>query len=114
VQAVQNVLAGRYKLVTTQLMDYCMGLYGKPPSPIDPDVKNTVLKSRRGKEQVECRPADLLQPEMEAAREAVKDISKETGDVLTAAMYPATGLRFLKWKYGLKTPPPEVMAAKGK
>jgi pyruvate carboxylase subunit B len=108
-QAVQNVLAGRYKLVSTQLMDYCFGLYGRPPSPIDPDVKKMVLKYyKRGQDSVDVRPADLLPPEMEKAREAAKSISTDIGDILTAAIYPESGLRFLKWKYGLETPPPEV------
>ena len=111
VQAVQNVLAGRYKLISTQVMDYCYGLYGKPPAPIDPEVQKIVLKYyKRGQTPVTCRPADLLEPELDNAREAVKDFTQDIGDVLTAAIYPITGLRFLKWKYGLETPPPEVKA----
>ena len=109
VQAVQNVLAGRYKLVSTQVMDYCYGLYGKPPMPIDPEVQKIVLKYyKRGQTPVTCRPADLLEPELDTAREAVKDFTQDIGDVLTAAIYPITGIRFLKWKYGLETPPLEV------
>ena len=111
VQAVQNVLVGRYKLVSTQVMDYCYGLYGKPPAPIDPEVQKLVLKYyKRGQTPITGRPADLLEPEMDQAKEAVKDITEEIGDVLIAALYPITGLRFLKWKHGLETPPPEVKA----
>ena len=111
VQAVQNVLAGRYKLVSTQVMDYCYGLYGKPPAPIDPEVQKMVLKYyKRGQTPVTCRPADLLEPELDKARDAVKDFTQDIGDVLIAAIYPITGLRFLKWKHGLETPPPEVQA----
>jgi pyruvate carboxylase subunit B len=111
VQAVQNVLAGRYKLVSTQVMDYCYGLYGKPPAPIDPEVQKMVLKHyKRGQTPITDRPADLLEPELDKAREAVKDFTQDIGDILTAAIYPITGLRFLKWKYGLETPPPEVRA----
>ena len=110
VQAVQNVLVGRYKLVSTQVMDYCYGLYGKPPMPIDPEVQAMVLKRyKRGQTPVTCRPADLLEPELDIAKEAVKDITDDIGDVLVSALYPITGLRFLKWKHGLETPPPEVM-----
>jgi pyruvate carboxylase subunit B len=109
VQAVQNVLAGRYKLVSTQVMDYCYGLYGRPPAPIDPEVQKLVLRFyKRGQTPITSRPADLLEPELEQARELVKDISQDIGDILIAALYPLTGLRFLKWKYGLETPPPEV------
>jgi len=107
VQAVNNVLVGRYKLVSRQVQDYVYGLYGKPPAPIDPEVQEIVLKHYpRGKTPVTCRPADLLEPELDKAREAVKDFTQDIGDVLTAAIYPITGLRFLKWKYGLETPPP--------
>jgi len=107
VQAVNNVLVGRYKLVSRQVQDYVYGLYGKPPAPIDPEVQEIVLKHYpRGKTPITCRPADLLEPELDKAREAVKDFTQDIGDVLTAAIYPITGLRFLKWKYGLETPPP--------
>jgi len=109
VQAVQNVIVGRYKLILTQVMDYCYGLYGRPPVPIDPEVQKIVLKHyERGQTPVTCRPADLLEPELDKARETVKDFTQDIGDVLVAALYPITGLRFLKWKYGLETPPPEV------
>ena len=109
VQAVQNVLVGRYKLISRQVQDYVYGLYGKPPAPIDPKVQEIVLKHYpRGKTPVTCRAADLLEPEMDAAKEAAKDFSQDIGDVLIAALYPITGLRFLKWKYGLETPPPEL------
>jgi pyruvate carboxylase subunit B len=109
VQAVQNVIAGRYKLVSTQVMDYCFGLYGRPPAPIDPDVQKICLKNyKKGQTPITVRPADLLKPEMDKVRESVKNVSSDIGDILIAAIYPSTGLRFLKWKYGLETPSPEV------
>jgi len=109
VQAVQNVLLGRYKLVPTQVQDYVYGLYGKPPVPIDPEIQEKVLKHyKRGKTPITCRPGDVLEPELAQAREMVKDFTQDIGDVLIAAIYPITGLRFLKWKYGLETPPPEL------
>ncbi len=109
IQAVQNVLFGRYKMVSAQVKDYCYGLYGKPPAPIDPEVQKLVLKGyERGETPITRRPADILEPEMDKAREATKGIAKDIGDVLIYALYPTTGLRFLKWKYGLETPPPDV------
>jgi len=111
VQAVQNVIVGRYKLVPTQLMDYCYGLYGKPPAPIDPEVQATILKHYRGgTTPITCRPGDVIEPELDKARELAGDLSNEMGDVLIAALYPQTGLRFLKWKYGVETPPDSVRA----
>ena len=104
-QAVQNVLVGRYKLISKQVMEYCCGLYGRPPAPIDPKVMELVFKYyRKTANVIDCRPADLLEPEMGAARDAVKDFTQDIGDILIAAIYPITGLAFLKKKYGIASP----------
>jgi pyruvate carboxylase subunit B len=109
IQAVQNVLFGRYKMISSQVKDYVYGLYGKPPVPIDPEIQQIVLKGyERGETPITCRAADILEPELDKAKEATKDIARDIGDVLTYALYPTTGMRFLRWKYGLETPPPEV------
>jgi pyruvate carboxylase subunit B len=109
IQAVQNVLFGRYKMISSQVKDYAYGLYGKPPVPIDKEVQKICLKGyERGETPITCRPADTLEPEMEKAREAVKAISDKEEDVLTYALYPTTGLKFLRWKYGLEQPPESV------
>ncbi len=101
VQAVQNVIVGRYKLVPTQVMDYCRGLYGHPPVPIDPDVQEVVLNyTKSDKPIINSRPADLLEPELDIARESIKDFTQDIGDILTVALYPNTGLRFVMQKYG--------------
>ena len=104
-QAVQNVLVGRYKLISKQVMEYCCGLYGRPPAPIDPKVMELVFKYyRKTANVIDCRPADLLKPEMDAARDSVKDFTSDIGDILIAAIYPLTGVAFLKKKYGIETP----------
>jgi pyruvate carboxylase subunit B len=109
VQAVQNVLVGRYKLVSRQVQDYVYGLYGKTPAPVDSEIQEIVLKHyQQGKTPITCRAADIIEPELDKATEAVKDFTQDTGDVLINALYPITGLRFLKWKYGLETSPPEL------
>ncbi|MBN2463199.1 MAG: pyruvate carboxylase subunit B [Dehalococcoidia bacterium] len=109
VQAVQNVLFGRYKMVSKEVKDYVYGLYGKPPAPIDKEIQKAVLKGyERGETPITSRPADILEPELAKAKEATKDIAKDIGDVLIYALYPQTGMRFLKWKYGSETPPPET------
>jgi len=109
VQAVLNVLFGRYKMISKEVKDYVYGLYGKPPVPIDAEVQKIVLKGyERGEKPMTGRPADILEPELAKAKEATKDIAKDIGDVLTYALYPQTGMKFLKWKYGLETPPPET------
>jgi pyruvate carboxylase subunit B len=109
IQAVQNVLFGRYKMISAQVKDYAYGLYGKPPVPMDPKIQKLALRGYpRGEKPIDCRAADMLEPELEKAREAVKGIARDERDVLTYALYPTTGLRFLRWKYGLEEPPPEV------
>lgn len=110
-QAVSNVLFGRYKMVSKEIKDYVYGLYGKPPTPIDPEVQKKVLKGyERGEKPITGRPADILEPELEKAKEATKSIAKDIGDVLVYALYPTSGMRFLKWKYGQEAPPPETKA----
>ena len=109
IQAVQNVLMGRYKMISGQVKDYAYGLYGRPPAPMDPKVQKMALKGyERGEEPITSRAADMLEPEMKKAEEATKDIAKDIGDVLAYALYPTTGMRYLKWKYGQEEPPPDV------
>jgi len=108
-QAVMNVLFGRYQMISAQVKDYAYGLYGRPPVPIDPAVQAMCLKGyERGEEPITCRPGDLLEPEMEAAREAVKGLAKDESEVLIYALYPTTGKRFLEWKHGVQEPPEEL------
>ena len=110
-QAVLNVLFGRYEMVSSQVKDLVYGLYGKTPKPIDPEVTKKVLKGyERGEQPVTGRAADFLEPELEDAKKATEGLAKDIGDVLTYALYPVTGLRFLKWKYGEEPIPDEVKA----
>ena len=108
-QAVLNVLFGRYKMISREVKDYVYGLYGKPPAAIDPEVQRIALQGyERGDEPITGRAADLLEPELEKAKAETSGLAKDLGDVLCYALYPTTGLRFLKWKYGLETAPPET------
>ncbi len=101
-QAVQNVLIGRYKTILPQVREYAFGYYGKPPVPIDPEVIE-IMSQKRGRkiDPITCRPADLLKPEMEKAKEAIKDVTRDIGDVLIYALNPTTGMKLLNKKYGL-------------
>jgi pyruvate/oxaloacetate carboxyltransferase len=109
VQAVLNVLFGRYKMVTNEVKDLVYGLYGKTPTGVDPEVQKKVLKGyKRGETPVTGRAADHLEPELDKVRERVGDLANDDFDLLIAALYPNTGQKFLKWKYGLEEKPPEV------
>lgn len=109
IQAVQNVLFGRWKMINAQVKDYCYGLYGRPPHPISKEVLKVALKGYdKGDKPITCRPADILKPELEKAKEAIKDISSDPFDIVLYALFPVTGLKYLKWKYGLEPIPDEV------
>ncbi len=112
-QTVNNVLFDneneRYKMITGQVKDLCYGLYGKTAIPIDPEVQKKALKGyERGEKPIECRPAEVLEPELEKAREEIKALAVDLDDELIYTLYPVTGKRFLKWKYGKEQPPDDV------
>lgn len=108
-QAVQNVLFGRYKAVSTQVQDYVYGLYGKPPAPIAPKLVKQILKDYpKGQTPITRRPADGMKGEMEGARRGVGELARCEEDILTYALFPSTGLQFLKWKYGVEEAPDSV------
>ncbi len=104
-QAVQNVLLGRYKVVLRQVKDYALGLYGKPPVSLDPEIMKVLFERGRKETPITCRPADLLEPEMDKAKEATQNIAQDIGDVLIYALYPKIGMDFLRRKHGLEAPP---------
>jgi pyruvate carboxylase subunit B len=102
-QALQNILFGRYKIVSIPFKNYVRGLYGRTPGLIDPKVKERVLKGyKTGGIPITSRPADNLKPEMQYAAEATSGIAKDIGDVLIYALFHNTGLDFLKAKYNLR------------
>ena len=109
VQAVLNVLFGKYKMVSKETQNYVYGLYGRPPVPISDEIKKQVLKGyKRGKEPITCRPADLIEPEMEKVRSETEGLARNVCDTLVYALFPQTGKEFLKWKYGLEPIPEKV------
>jgi pyruvate carboxylase subunit B len=109
IQAVQNVLFGRYKMITEQIKDYAYGLYGSPPVPMNEKVRKKALKGYpKGEKPIICRAADMIEPELDKASEMSKGIAKNMRDTLICALFPTVGLRFLRWKYGLEDPPEDV------
>ena len=114
-QTVNNVLFDdqneRYKMITGQVKDLCYGLYGKTAISIDKEVQKKALKGyERGEKPIECRPAEVLEPELDKAKEEIGDLAVDLDDALIYALYPVTGKRFLKWKYGKEQPPADVKA----
>jgi pyruvate carboxylase subunit B len=113
IQTVNNVLFDdeneRYKMITGQVKDLCYGLYGKTAIPIDSEVQKKALKGyARGEQPIHCRPAEVLEPELEKAKKEIGDLAVDLDDLLIYALYPVTGKKFLQWKYGKEKPPKEV------
>jgi oxaloacetate decarboxylase alpha subunit/pyruvate carboxylase subunit B len=112
-QTVNNVLFDdeneRYKMITGQVKDLCYGLYGKTAVPIDSKVQKKALKGyERGEKPIFCRPAEVLEPELDKAKAEIGDLAVDLDDALIYALYPVTGKRFLQWKYGKAKPPEDV------
>ncbi len=100
VQAVMNVLHGRYKVIPKETKDYCMGMYGEPPAPIKKEIMEKVLGNNWKDQVIECRPADLIEPMWEKRKRELEEIDpsliKKEEDIMTYALYPQIGLKFLK------------------
>ena len=102
-QAVINVLTGeRYKSITKETAGVLKGEYGAAPAPFNAELQARVLD---GSEAITCRPADLLEAEMDKLSAELKGIAREKGiklavdeidDVLTYALFPQIGLKFLE------------------
>jgi pyruvate/oxaloacetate carboxyltransferase len=96
IQAVFNVLSGeRYSVVSTQVKDYVRGLYGRPPIPINEEVRRKIIGDEK---PITCRPADLLEPILDKIPDEVKPYIKSEEDKVTYALFPKTALEFLKRK----------------
>jgi pyruvate carboxylase subunit B len=113
-QAVLNVLTGaRYKSVTNEVKNYLLGRYGKAPGPVNGEVKSLSVGNQ---EVITCRPADLLEPELDKLKAEAEGLARNEEDVLTYAMFPELGRTFLQERNaGQLIPepllPPEVKGA---
>ncbi len=99
-QAVLNVLAGeRYKMVSKETKGLVKGEYGRTPAPISDEIKEKILK---GEEQITCRPADLIKPELENIKSEIKEYIEQDEDVLSYALFPKQALDFFKVRQAAK------------
>lgn len=115
IQTVNNVLFDdedeRYKMITAQVKDLCYGLYGKTAVPISSKLQKKALKGYdRGTKPITCRPGEVLEPELEKAKEELKGLSSDPEDIILYTLYPVTGKKFLMYKYGKVTPPDSLKA----
>ncbi|MES9976593.1 MAG: sodium-extruding oxaloacetate decarboxylase subunit alpha [Candidatus Thiodiazotropha sp.] len=93
-QAVLNVLTGkRYQTITNEVKLYLQGGYGLAPAVVNPTLQQQAVGSE---ELVECRPADLLQPELDRLHREIIPLAQCEEDVLSFAMFPEVGRKFLE------------------
>jgi len=103
-QAVMNVLSGeRYKSISRETAGVLKGEYGATPAAVNVELQARVLE---GAEPITCRPADLLAPELQTLTKELEQLAAEQGieldadnridDVLTYALFPQVGLKFLQ------------------
>jgi len=95
-QAVLNVLMGeRYKVIPKEVKEYVRGMYGKSPAPID---KAFIVKVLGDEKPITCRPADLLEPELDRMAEEARaqGLIRKEEDILTYTLYPQVAAKFLK------------------
>ena len=93
-QAVFNVITGeRYKMCTKEFKDMVAGKYGTTPMPIDPEFRKKIIGDM---EPVDCRPADLLEPELEKLRAEIPEWIEQEEDVLSYGMFQKVALDFFE------------------
>ena len=102
-QAVFNVLTGeRYKTVTKEFKGIVRGEYGKTPVPIDPEFRKKIICDEK---PIECRPADLLEPELDKLRKECAEWMEQDEDVLSYAQFGQVAVKFFEKrrnkKYGV-------------
>ena len=93
-QAVFNIIAGeRYKMVTKEFKGIIEGKYGTTPMPIDPEFAKKIIGDEK---QITCRPADLLEPELEKLRAEIPQYIEQDEDVLSYAQFPEVATKFFE------------------
>lgn len=102
-QATLNVLMGeRYKVITSETRNYFKGLYGRPPGPIDEDARKKAIGDEK---PITCRPADLLEPELDKLMREIDGKAKSVDDLLSYALFPIVALEFFEQREAGKLAP---------
>jgi len=114
-QAVLNVVSGKkYKVITNETKAYLKGMYGRALGDINDEVRKMALGDE---ETIDVRPADLIEPELDALTREVGDKANSVEDVLSYALFPAIALEFFEERASgtfhpepLETPVAEISA----
>ena len=93
-QAVFNIIMGeRYKMVTKEFKGLLRGEYGRTPVPVDPEFRKKIIGDE---EPIECRPADLLKPELDTLRQECAEWTEQEEDVLSYAQFGQVAVKFFE------------------
>jgi pyruvate carboxylase subunit B len=93
-QATLNVLMGeRYKVITSETRSYFKNMYGSPPGVIDEKIRKLAIGDEK---PITCRPADLLEPELDKLTRELSPKTKSIDDVLSYALFPVVALEFFE------------------
>ena len=104
-QAVFNVLMGRYKTFPNNSKDLLRGAYGKLPGEVNEEVRKKAIGDEK---VITCRPADLIEPELEKYKKELGDQAHQEEDVLSYALLPQVAKKFFDVRDGLVKPEPEA------
>ncbi|MDR5658140.1 oxaloacetate decarboxylase subunit alpha [Serpentinicella sp. ANB-PHB4] len=99
-QAVLNVITGeRYKMSSKEVKDIVRGQYGKTEVPINEAIKKQIIGDQ---EVITCRPADLIEPQLDYLREQIKEYIEQDEDILSYALFPQVANAFFKKRWAKK------------
>jgi len=102
-QATLNVLMGeRYKVITSETRSYFRGLYGRPPGPVDETAQAKAIGDEK---PITCRPADLLEPELDRLVQEIDGKAKSIEDILLYALFPVVALEYFEQRESGKLEP---------
>lgn len=100
-QAVLNVLQGeRYKMVTKESKKVLAGEFGQTVKPFNPEVQKKAIGDTQ---PITCRPADLIEPQLEKFRKEAAQYIQQDEDVLSYALFPAVATEFFKYREAQQT-----------
>ncbi|MFZ5989769.1 MAG: oxaloacetate decarboxylase subunit alpha [Bacillota bacterium] len=99
-QAVLNIVTGeRYKMVPKESKAVVKGEYGKTPAPVNAEIQKKILKDEK---PITCRPADLIEPELEKIKNEMKEYLEQDEDILSYALFPQVAEKFFQFRKAQK------------
>lgn len=99
-QSVLNVVLGeRYKMVPNEVKQLVKGMYGKTTVPIKKEIVKKIIGDE---EQITCRPADLIEPELKSIKKEISQYIEQEEDILIRAMFPKPSIDFFKYRNAKK------------